>query len=496
MNYTKKAIKYFRNPKFAGEMKNPDAEGQVGNMKCLPLGSEIQTINGFESIETLHKGMQVLSHDGLFHKISKIFVRKNKEVIINLKNRLGETQLTPEHLVKAIKVPSEVKYLRIKDKMKLKPEWCHAHELKRNDLILYPIPKTIKDVNGIVISSKKIKWDFRSKKLPCNINVNNEFLRLIGYYIAEGHVSLETTRANVSFSFGSHELEYVQDVIKLLKKLFQINAKLYSFRNCTKVMANNVHLARFFHKLCGKGCKKKKIPAFMLFLPLNKQKDLIKGMWRGDGFVNSKIPRAGYSTVSYTIASQLKFLLLRQGIISSLYIENEKTKNGVHHQTSYRLHVGSWSVRTLAKLLNEKITTKSLTNDSWADKNYFYTPITSVSNKNYSHNVYNLEVKDSHTYTTNSLLVHNCGDIMKIFLKIEKDRIKDIKFLTYGCIGAISASEAMCKLVKGKTIEEALKITHQDIINELEGMPALKVHCSVLGREALRKAIENYQKKQ
>lgn len=88
-----------------------------------------------------------------------------------------------------------------------------------------------------------------------------------------------------------------------------------------------------------------------------------------------------------------------------------------------------------------------------------------------------------------------CGDIMKIFLKIEKDRIKDIKFLTYGCIGAISASEAMCKLVKGKTIEEALKITHQDIINELEGMPALKVHCSVLGREALKKAIENYQKK-
>lgn len=87
-----------------------------------------------------------------------------------------------------------------------------------------------------------------------------------------------------------------------------------------------------------------------------------------------------------------------------------------------------------------------------------------------------------------------CGDIMKIFLKIKDDAIKEIKFLTYGCIGAIAASEAMCRLVKGKKIKDALKITHQDIIKELEGMPPLKVHCSVLGREALYKAIENYQK--
>ncbi len=86
-----------------------------------------------------------------------------------------------------------------------------------------------------------------------------------------------------------------------------------------------------------------------------------------------------------------------------------------------------------------------------------------------------------------------CGDVMKIFLKIKEGAIKDIRFLTYGCIGAIAASEAMCRLVKGKKVSEALKITHRDIIKDLEGMPALKVHCSVLGREALQKAIENYK---
>jgi nitrogen fixation NifU-like protein len=89
-----------------------------------------------------------------------------------------------------------------------------------------------------------------------------------------------------------------------------------------------------------------------------------------------------------------------------------------------------------------------------------------------------------------------CGDVMKIFLKIDKGVIKDIKFLTYGCIGAIASSEAMCRLAKGKKIGEALKITYKDIMEELGGdLPPLKVHCSVLGRDALKKAIENYKKK-
>lgn len=86
-----------------------------------------------------------------------------------------------------------------------------------------------------------------------------------------------------------------------------------------------------------------------------------------------------------------------------------------------------------------------------------------------------------------------CGDVMKIFLKIKDDIITDIRFQTYGCIGAIAASEAMCKLVIGKKIDEALKITHQDIVEELEKMPVVKIHCSILGRQALHKAVDNYR---
>lgn len=93
-----------------------------------------------------------------------------------------------------------------------------------------------------------------------------------------------------------------------------------------------------------------------------------------------------------------------------------------------------------------------------------------------------------------------CGDVMKIFLKISKNKkgdefIKDISFQTFGCVAAISASDALCELAKGKTIQEALKITRDDIIKPLKGLPSIKFHCSVLGEEALQKAIEDYKKK-
>jgi len=92
-----------------------------------------------------------------------------------------------------------------------------------------------------------------------------------------------------------------------------------------------------------------------------------------------------------------------------------------------------------------------------------------------------------------------CGDIMKVFLKIGKNKkeeeiIKDISFQTFGCVAAIASSDALCELAKGKTVEKALKINRNDIVKKLKGLPRLKFHCSVLGEEGLHKAIENYRK--
>jgi len=88
-----------------------------------------------------------------------------------------------------------------------------------------------------------------------------------------------------------------------------------------------------------------------------------------------------------------------------------------------------------------------------------------------------------------------CGDVMKIYLKINDNIISDIKFETLGCAAAISVSSALTDIAKGKTLEEAKKITKNEIVKELGGLPAPKVHCSMLGVDALKKAIEEYEDK-
>ena len=87
-----------------------------------------------------------------------------------------------------------------------------------------------------------------------------------------------------------------------------------------------------------------------------------------------------------------------------------------------------------------------------------------------------------------------CGDIMKIFIKVEDERIVDVKFKTFGCGAAIASSSVATEMIKGKTIDEALAITNKMVIEALGGLPDVKIHCSVLAEEALRSAIEDYRK--
>lgn len=88
-----------------------------------------------------------------------------------------------------------------------------------------------------------------------------------------------------------------------------------------------------------------------------------------------------------------------------------------------------------------------------------------------------------------------CGDIMRIYLRIEGEVITDVKFKTFGCGSAIASSSVSTELIKGKTIEEALALTNKQVVEELGGLPMVKVHCSVLAEGAIKAAIYDYAKK-
>ncbi len=88
-----------------------------------------------------------------------------------------------------------------------------------------------------------------------------------------------------------------------------------------------------------------------------------------------------------------------------------------------------------------------------------------------------------------------CGDVMKMYLKIEDDIITDIKFKTFGCASTIASSSMATDLIKGKTIKEALTITNKDVIESLDGLPPVKVRCSVLAEQAFKSALKDYADK-
>lgn len=108
------------------------------------------------------------------------------------------------------------------------------------------------------------------------------------------------------------------------------------------------------------------------------------------------------------------------------------------------------------------------------------------------HNVGKIEDADGIGEVGNA----KCGDIMKMYLKIENGIIVDVKFNTYGCASAIATSSMATDLIKGQPVEEALKLTNAAVVEALDGLPAVKIHCSVLAEQAIKAALADYYKRQ
>jgi len=505
--YTKKVIKYFQKPHNFGRMKNPDGVGKVGNPFCLLPKQNIHINNSLRTIDKITLAERVLSSDGRYNKVNKATKRNYSGQILTIKNKLGRVQLTPDHLILAIKLPKGDKFLRTKNKRLLPASWYHAENLKKGDIVLYPILKEEKDCKYIEVKIPKPKWDFRSKEIPSKISLDSDLLKLFGYFLSEGNVQDKPCRTFILFSLNINEEDIAEDISKISKKLFNLDIKIRRLpeRKTITVCLYSARLARFFKELFDNGAGNKMIPDFIMNLPPRKQTALIYGLWKGDGYINimRSGARAGFVTISRTLAHQLKILLLRQKIIPSIYIDKKRKSHGVNHKESYRIHVGQRdSLIKLCSILGVKYIPRSYPSvDSWFDKNFCYTPITQIQKSNYKGKIFNLEVFDSHSFTSEAFCLHNCGDVMWLYIKIGKNKkgqefIKDIKFETFGCVAAVATSSVITDLAKGKTLKEAVKIDREKIVKSLGGLPPIKIHCSVLAAGALSEAVYDYLSKQ
>ncbi len=484
--------------------KTADGVGQVGSPACVVPDTGVIAENKIIPISKLGKKQRVLGFDGTYNQILQPKSREYKGDLAILQTKLGKIALTSEHLVYSIKRPKGHKYDYTINKTNLAPEWNPAEALKKNDFIIYPRTNSVQDINHVNVNFLKKKWDFKSKELPKKIDINAETMCLFGYFLSEGSTRKRLVKSTeVAFSFNINEEAYVNDVIELLDKYFQLKGvitKDEKQHRCS-VMVYSVHLSNLFKEWFGSGAQNKIIPEFMMFLPPEKQRGLICGLWRGDGYINTvrKFPRAGFATISRELANQVKRLLLRQGIVPSVYYEAAKKSKNTQHQPAYRIHVGDQeSLNQIVSIVNkdEKNYTRRQKN-SWFDYDFFYTPLTKVSKQKYAGEVFILETNGTHTYTTEAFSIHNCGDVMCMYIKVDEKNqtIKECKWRTFGCASAIASTSMLSTMVIGMKLEEAKKLTPQDIVKALGGLPARKIHCSVLGDQALRAAIKNYEEK-
>ena len=493
--YTKEVMDHFTNPRNVGEMPDASGIGQVGNPTCLVGGSMVQLNNHYRAIEDVQDNERVLTHEGVFSHIVGRSVRQYEGPIVTLKNRLGSNTLTPDHLVYAIKRPQAQRYPHTKNVKTLRPDWYHVEELEQGDIALYPIIKEIRDQDSVELNITKRKFDHRSFDLPERVPLDADFLQLAGLYLSEGNAVTKVTKAHICFTFHHDEKEYQSDVVRIVKDLFGLEASIRPrpAEHSSQVIVNSANLTRFFEATFGTGAAEKRIPDFMMFLPPEKQVHLLKALWQGDGCINieRKDPRAGYATISLQLAGQVKNLLLRQGIVPSVYREPGMLIDDTMHQESYRIHVGDvQSLGRLCTILGVDCSLVPVHEHSWIVDGFLHTPITGVSSQSFVGEVYNFEVAEQHSYATDSFMLHNCGDLLWVYIKVENDVLTDVKFKTFGCGAAIATSSMVTELAKGKTLEEGLKITRKDVAEKLGGLPPQKMHCSNLAADAAARRQE------
>lgn len=478
-SYSDKVMDHFLHPRNVGEIPDANGIGTAGNpicgdvMKmfikvenniivdaqfktfgCLPADEKIVlSKGGWEEIANICKDMVVINNEGRKTVVAEVYARDyvgKLLKIIPFVSPFNSFSVTPEHPIFCVKrewVNGARRCGRRCDWLQLReenlfltdPNFIQASRLREGDYLIFNVSREIRD-NGLF---------------------TQDVLRLIGYYLSEGYISAQGSVA--AFAFNKKEKKLIKEVKCLLQKITKKKPRSRIRDNVTEVYVCSRKLVRFLTFHCKKLARNKSLSEDVLLLPFSKQWEMIKAYLSGDGDfyrrrpLNSKTYRI--TTTSELLAIQIQEILARGGLFASIrkiyktdcYIGDRRLKDSTQYVVSFKLVRDHRFVHYNGR--------------------YFLVPIKRIETKNFNGPVYNFQVcNEPNSYLVKGFAVHNCG-------------------------AAIATSSMVTEMVKGKTIEEALKISNKAVAEALGGLPPVKLHCSVLAEQALKAAIEDYYKR-
>jgi intein/homing endonuclease len=409
----------------------------TGCIPCVPPGSLVWCNPKAAMIENIKTGDKVIDSNGelvdVVHSMSREY--EGDLISVTLPGQNKPLNLTPNHSVLAIEAhwcPKRKmnKICYPKDNPACDgctesfglPKWVPAEELtatgKTNTftkhMLLMPIFSEMEDVEAIDVFKITPKAYAIRNPVKEIVLVNKDFMKLIGYYLAEGHVSVQ--RGGVIFSFGKTEKDLAEEVLELLKKVFGSRSKIYKTDTSLQVGCNSITLGHFLVNLVGKGAHNKFIPLWMLKLPPDKQLALIHGYWNGDGceYISYNREVMSASTVSPDLAYSLRLILHRLGILHNLAVHKTKTsfikgreiKSG---SDQYIFQLNSNDTHKLKVLMGLPSEYRFVQSSQYGlDDKWVYLPIKKVEKTPYKGPVFNLET-GTHNYCVGGIIVKNCS---------------------------------------------------------------------------------------
>ncbi len=375
---------------------------------CVPKGELIHCNPELKDIAEVTIGDRVLSHDGEYHTVTKVYRRSYNDDLTYIKprNHLGFL-VTPEHPVYAMKVfyrrgiGQARRYKNLPE-----PQWIKAKDLRKGDQVAFPILRRIEDKETINLNL--IKQHPNAKPILKNIQITPDLLRCFGLYISEG----SKKKAGIRFTFSIKETLYADFILKTIKTHFNIKGFSYLHRRSLVVEFRSTDLRRIFVEWFGSCAPQKKIPSWILVLPPRKKISLLRGLFEGDGTIGKMYYR--FTTTSKVLALQMQQIVHQLTILPSLH-EVKVNPKSYAKRKQYELTISGINGMVFSTLLNEPIENINRIikprESSWIYQDCVWSSIDKIESRPFSGEVFNLAVEDTNSYVCNSTVVHNCDRI-------------------------------------------------------------------------------------